>query len=59
MCAGHEHPPRKAGNPISFYRNIAHGDGFLGTRLLKASINLLRRGPRRAGCCGNYGEPGC
>jgi hypothetical protein len=59
MCAGHKHPPREEGNPISFYRNIADGEGFLPIRLVRASLNLLRRVPRRAGCCGNYGEPGC
>jgi hypothetical protein len=59
MCAGHEHPPREESNIVSFYRNLVHGDGHLPGRLAKASLNLLRRGPRRAGCCGNYGEPGC
>ncbi len=43
----------------SFYRNIAEGEGSLPIRLLRASLNLVRRVPRRAGCCGNYGEPGC
>ncbi|HEY8812991.1 MAG TPA: hypothetical protein VIO86_10915 [Candidatus Dormibacteraeota bacterium] len=59
MCAGHEHPPRKEGNPASFYRNIAGAEGSLAARLLRATLNILRRAPRRAGCCGNYGEPGC
>ena len=33
MCAGHEHPPRGEGSPLSFYRNIAEGKGFLPFRL--------------------------
>jgi len=59
MCADHEHPPREEGNLGTFFRNIASGEGFLPARLWKASLNVLRRGTRRAACCGNYGEPGC
>ncbi|MDQ6918709.1 MAG: hypothetical protein M3Z98_05045 [Candidatus Dormibacteraeota bacterium] len=59
MCAGHKHPPREERDMNSFYRNIAEGEGSLPIRLLRASLNLVRRVPRRAGCCGNYGEPGC
>jgi hypothetical protein len=59
MCAGHEHPPREEGNIRSFFHNLAGAEGNLPAKLAKASLNLLRRGPRRAGCCGNYGEPGC
>jgi len=59
MCAGHKHPLREAGNPASFFRNIADAEGSFPARLLRTSLNILRRAPRRAGCCGNYGEPGC
>ncbi len=59
ICAGHEHEPREEANLASFYRNLAHGEGRLPGRLLRAAGNLARRGTRRAGCCGNYGEPGC
>ena len=59
MCAGHQHPPREEGNPVSFLRNLAQGEGPLPARFITAWANLLRRGSRRAGCCGNYGEPGC
>jgi hypothetical protein len=59
MCTGHEHPSREKSNPVSIYRNIADAKGFLPARLFRASLNLLRRVPRRANCCGNYGEPGC
>ena len=59
MCAGHQHPPREEGNPVSFFRNIARAEGPLPARLVKAWDNLRSRGARRAACCGNYGEPGC
>jgi len=59
MCAGHEHPPREEANLVSVYRNLVHGEGWIGGRLLTAGLNVLRRAPRRTGCCGHYGEPGC
>ncbi|HEY8680860.1 MAG TPA: hypothetical protein VIN01_07380 [Candidatus Dormibacteraeota bacterium] len=57
MCAGQKHPPREEGNPVSFYRNIVDGEGLLPVRLFRASINLFRRGPRRAGCCATTASP--
>ena len=59
MCAGHGHGPRGGANLVPAYRTFVHGEGWIGARLFTAGINVLRRGPRRAGCCGNYGEPGC
>ena len=59
MCAGHQHPPREEPNLAAFLGNLRHGEGGLPGRLRTAMANLLRRRSRQAGCCGNYGDPGC
>jgi hypothetical protein len=45
---------------LRFLRNLAAGDLGPLARVRRIAGNLARRGrPERAGCCGNYGEPGC
>ena len=59
MCAGHEHPPLGEVDWRAIWENFTHGEGSIAQRLVVAGRNSARRGSRRAGCCGNYGQPGC
>lgn len=59
MCADHEPPRREEADRRALWENFARGEGSIAERLMVAGRNVARRGSRRAGCCGNYGQPGC
>ena len=45
---------------MSVVRNLVAGRMGVLERARTVAANIGRRGgPRRADCCGNYGEPGC